>query len=118
MFDEFIFDAGEMLFVSGNDLTKESTMKTRIWRKDQWGSISVDTNKNSRKFQDINWQFINTRDDNFGVIEKYIDKELDVIYLDTIHKADHVEKIIYKYYDKLKVGGFFFHRWYFMDTIF
>ena len=38
--------------------------------------ISVDTNKNSRKFQDINWQFINTRDDNFGVIEKYIDKEL------------------------------------------
>ena len=45
MFDEFIFDAVEMLFVSGNDLTKESTMKTRIWRKDQWGSISVDTNK-------------------------------------------------------------------------
>ena len=70
--------------------------------------ISVDTNKNSRKFQDINWQFMTTRDDNFGVIEKYIDKELDVIYLDTIHKTDHVEKIIYNYYEKLKVGGFFF----------
>ena len=28
--------------------------------------------------------------------------------MDTIHKADHVEKIIYNYYEKLKVGGFFF----------
>ena len=70
--------------------------------------LSVDTNINSRKFQDSNWKFINARDDDYEVIEKYLDKELDVIYLDTIHKADHVEKIIYHYYDKLKVGGFFF----------
>ena len=72
------------------------------------GNLSVDTNINSRKFQDTNWKFINARDDDYEVIEKYIDKDLDVIYLDTIHKADHVEIIIYHYYDKLKVGGFFF----------
>lgn len=90
----------------------ERGMSTSIFldlcKKNKGKLISVDTNKNSRKFQDINWQFINTRDDNFDFIEKYIDKKLDVIYLDTIHKADHVEKIIYNYYDKLKVGGFFF----------
>ncbi len=90
----------------------ERGMSTSIFldlcKKNKGKLISVDTNKNSRKFQDTNWQFINTRDDNFDFIEKYIDKKLDVIYLDTIHKADHVEKIIYNYYDKLKVGGFFF----------
>ena len=79
-----------------------------LCKKNNGKLISVDTNKNSRSFQDINWKFINTRDDNFDIIEKYLDKELDVIYLDTIHKADHVEKIIYNYYEKLKVGGFFF----------
>ena len=90
----------------------EKGMSTSIFldlcRKNNGKLLSVDTNINSRKFQDTNWKFINARDDDYEVIEKYIDKELDVIYLDTIHKADHVEKIIYHYYDKLKVGGFFF----------
>lgn len=90
----------------------ERGMSTSIFldlcNKNNGKLLSVDTNKNSRKFRDSNWHFINSRDDNFDVIKKFIDKELDVIYLDTIHKADHVEKIIYSYYDKLKVGGFFF----------
>ncbi len=70
--------------------------------------LSVDINNESRKFQDTNWQFVNARDDDYKIVEKFIKKDLDVIYLDTIHKADHVEKIFYHYYDKLKVGGFFF----------
>ncbi len=90
----------------------ERGMSTSIFldlcKKNNGKLLSVDTNNNSQKFEDLNWQFINTRDDNFEFIEKFIDKKLDVIYLDTIHKADHVEKIIYNYYDKLKVGGFFF----------
>ena len=90
----------------------ERGMSTSIFldlcKKNHGKLLSVDTNKNSRNFHDKNWQFLNTRDDNFELIEKYIDKKLDVIYLDTIHKADHVEKIIYNYYEKLKVGGFFF----------
>lgn len=79
-----------------------------LCKKNNGKLISVDSNNDSRKFKDSNWHFINARDDDFDIIEKYIDKKLDVIYLDTIHKADHVEKIIYYYYDKLKVGGFFF----------
>ena len=69
---------------------------------------SVDINNNSKKFENKNWKFINSRDDNFLNLDKEIPKELDVIYLDTIHKANHVQKIIYHYYNKLKVGGFFF----------
>lgn len=78
-----------------------------LCKKNSGKLLSVDTNNDSRKFQDPNWRFINARDDDYDVIEEYIDREMDVIYLDTIHKADHVEKIIYHYYDKLKVGGFF-----------
>lgn len=70
--------------------------------------ISVDNNPNSRKFIDSNWKFIQTRDDNYELVESEIKEQLDVIYLDTIHKADHVEKIFYRYYDRLKKGGFFF----------
>ncbi len=69
---------------------------------------SVDINNNSKKFENKNWKFINSRDDDFLNLDKEIPKELDVIYLDTIHKANHVQKIIYHYYNKLKVGGFFF----------
>ena len=76
-----------------------------LCKKNNGKLISVDSNNDSRKFKDSNWHFINARDDDFDIIEKYLDKKLDVIYLDTIHKADHVEKIIYYYYDKLKVGG-------------
>ncbi len=101
-------DSPQILEFGVSERGMSTSIFLNLCKKNKGKLISVDTNKNSRKFQDTNWQFINTRDDNFEFIEKYIDKELDVIYLDTIHKADHVEKIIYNYYDKLKLGGFFF----------
>ena len=79
-----------------------------LCKKNNGKLISVDNNPNSRQFRDSNWKFIQTRDDDFVSVEKEIKDHLDVIYLDTIHKADHVEKIIYRYYNKLKKGGFFF----------
>ena len=35
------------------------------------------------------------RDDDFSVIKDKINKKIDVIYIDTLHEADHVEKIIW-----------------------
>lgn len=71
--------------------------------------ISIDINANSKKFDSDRWTFINTRDDNFSEIEKIIkDKKFDIIYLDTIHKADHVEKILFSYFKYLKRYGFFY----------
>jgi hypothetical protein len=54
-----------------------------------------------------NWKFFKTRDDNFEYIKKNIPEQLDVIYLDSVHEAKHVEKIFYNYYNFLKVGGYF-----------
>ncbi len=80
-----------------------------VCEKNQGELISIDINADSKKFDSNKWTFINTRDDNFLEIEKFIkDKKLDVIYLDTIHKADHVEKILFYYFKYLKKSGFFF----------
>ena len=69
--------------------------------------FSVDVEDCSSLFTDRNWKFFKTRDDNFDYIKKEIPHELDVIYLDTVHEAKHVEKIFYNYFNFLKVGGYF-----------
>jgi len=68
---------------------------------------SVDVNDYKEKFNDSNWTFIQSRDDNFDYLENKLPKKFDVIYLDSLHEADHVEKIFYYYFDKLKIGGLF-----------
>jgi len=79
-----------------------------LCEKNNGNLISVDVNNYKSKFNSSRWHFINTRDDNYENIDKYLKKDLDVIYLDTVHKAKHVEKILYHYYENLKVNGFFF----------
>lgn len=69
---------------------------------------SVDINDYSKKFNSAHWNFIQTRDDNFLKIENIIkDNSFNIIYLDTLHKANHIEKIFYHYYPKLREKGFF-----------
>ncbi len=69
---------------------------------------SIDVNDYKEKFNDSNWTFIQSRDDNFEYLENKLPKKFDFIYLDSLHEADHVEKIFYHYFDKLKTGGLFF----------
>ncbi len=68
---------------------------------------SVDIDDCSKLFNNNNWKFIKSRDDNFDYISKKIPKQLDIIYLDTIHTAKHVEKIFKYYYQYLNKNGFF-----------
>lgn len=67
--------------------------------------FSVDINDYSESFKDENWHFIKSRDDNFEFIEEKIPKKVNVILIDTLHKADHVESILYHYYPKLEKNG-------------
>ena len=90
----------------------ERGLSTKIFldvcEKNQGELISIDINANSKKFKTNKWTFVNTRDDNFLEIEKFIkNKKFDIIYLDTIHKADHVEKILFYFFNYLKKFGFF-----------
>ena len=70
--------------------------------------FSVDVVDCSKITNDSRWFFLQTRDDNFDLIKSKIPSQIDIIYLDSIHEALHVEKIFYEYYKLLKVGGFFF----------
>ena len=54
------------------------------------------------------WNFIQSRDDNFDFIKNKIPEKFDIIFLDTLHEAQHVKKIFYYYYKFLKTDGFFF----------
>tara|TARA_B100000780_G_C20959745_1_gene383055 strand:+ start:82 stop:780 length:699 start_codon:yes stop_codon:yes gene_type:complete len=68
---------------------------------------SVDVEDYSYQFKDEKWKFIQSKDDNFSKIELEIPSQFDIIFLDTIHKAEHISNIFYYYYKKLKVGGLF-----------
>ena len=70
--------------------------------------FSVDTVDCSKIIKDSRWSFLQTRDDNFELVKSKIPAQLDVIYLDSVHEASHVEKIFYEYYKMLKNGGYFF----------
>ncbi len=69
--------------------------------------FSVDINDYSKLFNDVNWKFIHSSDDNYNFIKNQIPSKFDIIFLDTLHVAEHVEKIIYNYYDMLKKDGYF-----------
>lgn len=67
--------------------------------------ISVDVDDYSHLFNNENWTFLNTRDDNYDLINKYINDQLDIILIDSLHEPNHVEKLIYLYWKHLKLNG-------------
>jgi predicted O-methyltransferase YrrM len=69
---------------------------------------SVDIEDCSKVSINPRWKFIHSRDDNFNKIFNLIPNQVDVIYIDSLHEAHHVEKLIYNYYTKLKEGGYIF----------
>ena len=68
---------------------------------------SIDVQDYSYQFNDKNWRFIQSKDNDFDKVEAEIPEQFHVIFLDTIHKAEHISNIFYHYYNKLKVEGLF-----------
>jgi predicted O-methyltransferase YrrM len=69
---------------------------------------SVDIKDYSNLFSNKKWKFIKSRDDNFEYLINQLPPKFDIIYLDSLHEADHVEKILYFYFNFLKLNGVFF----------
>jgi len=67
--------------------------------------ISVDIKDCSNVSNNKRWTFIHSSDDNFDLINSYIKKDLDVIFIDSLHEPNHVKKVFYNYYKKLKIKG-------------
>ena len=91
----------------GVQIGSSTTKFIEICKKKNGKLFSIDIDDCSKLFNNKLWKFIKSRDDNFKYIFKRIPSKIDLIYLDTIHTAKHVEKIIYAYFDRLKVNGLF-----------
>ena len=71
-----------------------STKEFLKYCKENSGRLySVDVNDYSRLFKDKIWKFILSRDDNFEYLDNILPKTIDILYIDSLHEADHVEKI-------------------------
>lgn len=79
-----------------------------ICKKNNGELFSVDIDDCSYVSKDKNWHFFQTRDDNFEYIKSKIPKKIDILFIDTLHEANHVKKLIYEYYPLIKKNGFIF----------
>jgi predicted O-methyltransferase YrrM len=66
---------------------------------------SIDIDDCSQVLNDSNWQFIHSSDDNFDHIDKKIDKNFDLLYIDSYHEPNHVQKVFYHYFEFVNLGG-------------
>lgn len=88
--------------------TGTSTKKfIEICEKNDGYLYSVDIDDCSEISSSKKWKFFQCRDDNFQFLDNKLPRDFNLIYLDSFHNADHIEKILYHYYSKLKVGGYF-----------
>lgn len=70
--------------------------------------FSVDLDDCSNVSKDRRWKFLQTRDDDFDFIKSQIPNKIDVLFIDTLHEADHVKKLFYEYYPLLNTNGYIF----------
>ena len=53
-------------------------------------------------------EIFQTRDDDFKFIKSNIPQKIDILFIDTLHEAKHVKKLIYEYYPLIKKDGLIF----------
>ena len=84
---------------------RSTKMFLEICDKNNGNLISVDVDNYANLFNNKNWTFIQCRDDHKEKISKFLDKNIDIILIDSFHDPDHVLKIINLYWENLVVGG-------------
>ena len=80
----------------------------QLCNKNNGKLFSVDLDDCSNVSKDKRWKFFQTRDDNFEFIKSQIPNKIDVLFIDTLHEANHVKKLICEYYPLLNTNGYIF----------
>ena len=44
-----------------------------------------------------------SRDDDFDFIKSKIPEKIDILYIDSLHEAEHVSNLVYEYYKLINV---------------
>ena len=77
----------------------------KLCNKNKGKLISIDINDCSHVSNNKRWTFIHSSDDNFKFTDKFLKNKIDVIFVDSLHEPNHVRKVFYHYYRKLKKNG-------------
>ena len=80
-------------------------MFLEICEKNNGFLTSIDIDDCSHVSKSKKWKFIHSSDDNFDYVNKFINKELDIIFIDSLHEPNHVKKVFYNYFKFLKING-------------
>ena len=84
---------------------RSTKMFLDICAKNEGKLISVDVDDYSNLFNDNNWTFLKTRDDDYEKVSSYFSEDFDIILIDSLHEPNHVSKLIYTYWKHLKLNG-------------
>ena len=84
---------------------RSTKMFLDICAKNQGKLISVDVDDYTTLFNDNNWTFLKTRDDDYEKVSSYFSEDFDIILIDSLHEPSHVSKLIYTYWKHLKLNG-------------
>ena len=84
---------------------RSTKMFLDICAKNEGKLISVDVDDYSNLFNDNNWTFLKTRDDDYEKVSSYFSENFDIILIDSLHEPNHVSKLIYTYWKHLKLNG-------------
>ena len=70
--------------------------------------ISIDILDCSKVSDNPRWKFIHSSDDNFEVINQHLNKNIDVLLIDSLHEPNHIRNVFYNYFKYLKINGLIF----------
>ncbi len=87
---------------------RSTTKFLEICNKNNGQLYSVDIDNCSDVSNDPRWKFFQTRDDDFKFVKSNIPQKIDILFIDTVHEAKHVKKLIYEYYPLIKKDGLIF----------
>jgi predicted O-methyltransferase YrrM len=76
-----------------------------LCEKNEGFLTSIDIEDCSNVSNSQKWKFIKSSDDNFDYINQFIKKDLDIIFIDSLHEPNHVKKVFYNYFQFLKING-------------
>lgn len=83
-------------------------MFLEICEKNDGFLTSIDIDDCSNVSKSSKWNFIQSSDDNFDFIKDYLKNDLDIIFIDSLHEPQHIKKVLYYYFNFLKLNGTIF----------
>ena len=87
---------------------RSTKMFLEICDQNDGNLISIDILDYSKVSSNPRWKFIHSSDDNFDYTKKFIERKVDILFIDSLHEPNHIRKVFYNYFNFVKVNGLIF----------